>query len=411
LSSEPHIHVEYPGPAARKLLTAATKNLSVTGDPPLIVESASGVRVIDVDGNVFLDFASGLYGNQTGHAHPSVVRAVIEKVQRLTVSYDFPYVDETAVELAERLRSGAPGQVRGPVSFTCSGVAALAAAVEGAMAATGRPRIAVFTDEPISCKEPPVPLPYPDCRHCPEGKKPGSCGVECLEACIELLDLDDLRGQVAAVVFPPIRLTGGLDLPDPDFIEGFAEFLKKRKILLIADETVTAIGRVGKMFASSLYKLAPDIIVCGGGLGTGMSAGAVISKNKRLGETVKIKGNSNPVHIAAAAMTVDLVDRELAANARSMGNYLTNKLEKLSDSKKEITAVRGKGLLIGLELTGSPSSAKQDTSSCIEVARKCREQGLLIGVTGAESVVLAPPLVITKEQIDVAVDILGSVSS
>jgi 4-aminobutyrate aminotransferase-like enzyme len=410
LSPEQHVHVEYPGPLARKLLAGAAKQLTC-GSSPLAVVSASGVRVIDADGNTYLDFASGLYGNQTGHAHPSVVQAVIEKVQRLTVSYDFPYVDETAVELAERLRSAVPGQIRGPVSFTCSGESALLAAVEGALAATGRPRVAVFSDEPLSCKEPPVRLPYPDCHHCPEGKKPGDCGVECLEACIKLLDSDELRGQIAAVVFPPIRLTGGLALPDPDFAEALGEFLKKRKILLIADETVTAIGRAGKMFASSLYKLVPDIIVCGGGLGTGMSAGAVISKDKRIGETVRVKGNGNPIHIAAATAAVDLVDRELAANSRSMGNYLTNKLKELSDSKKEITAVRGKGLLIGLELTGSSSSAKQDASFCVEVARKCRERGLIVGVTGAESVILAPPLVVTKEQIEATLNILAGILS
>jgi 4-aminobutyrate aminotransferase len=409
LFSEPHIRVEYPGPTARKLLAAAAKNFSVEGEAPLVVESASGVSVIDVDGNVFLDFASGLYGNQTGHAHPSVVRAVIEKVQRLTVSYDFPYVDETAIELAERLRSGAPGQVRGPVSFTCSGDSALEAAVDAALAATGRARVAVFEDERLSCKEPPVPLPYPDCHRCPEGKKPGSCAVECLETCIGLLDSDELRGQVAAVIFPPIRLTGGLALPDQDFAEGLGEFLKKRKILLVADETVTAMGRAGKMFASSLYKIAPDIIVCGGGLGTGMSAGAVISKDKRIGEAVRVKENANPVHIAAAAAAVDLIDTELSANARSMGVYLNGKLEELSESKNEIAAVLGKGLLIGLEITDSPNSPEKNVPVCAEVAKKCRERGLLVGASGAMSVVLAPPLVVTKTQIDAAVDILRSV--
>jgi 4-aminobutyrate aminotransferase-like enzyme len=409
LPREPHIRVEYPGPTARKLLTAAAKNLSVEGEAPLVVESASGVSIIDVDGNVFLDFASGLYGNQTGHAHPSVVRAVIEKAQRLTVSYDFPYIDETAIELAERLRSGAPGQVRGPASFACSDDSALEAAMEAALAATGRPRVAVFTDEPSSCKEPPVTLSYPDCYRCPEGKKPGSCAVECLETCIGLLDSDDLRGQVAAVIFPPIRLSGGLALPDPDFTEGLGEFLKKRKILLVADETVTAMGRAGKMFASSLYKIAPDIIVCGGGLGTGMSAGAVISKDKRVGEAVRVKESANPVHIAAAAAAVDLVDRELSANARSMGVYLTGKLEELSESKNDIAAVLGKGLLISLEITGNPSLSEKDGRVCAEAAKKCRERGLLVGASGATSAVLAPPLVVTKSQIDAAVDILGAV--
>jgi 4-aminobutyrate aminotransferase-like enzyme len=407
LPREPHVHTEYPGPAARKLLTGAAKYLSPPGDSALAVESASGACVVDVDGNAYLDFASGLYGNQTGHAHPSVVRAVIERAQRLTVSYDFPYVDEAAVEMAERLRSAAPGRFLGPVSFTCSGELALVMAVESALAASGRPGVAVFTEQPLYSKEPTVVLPYPDCYHCPVGKDPDDCGVECLEKCIELLDGDELRGEVAAVVFPPVSVTGGFALPDPDFAAGLAEFAKKRKILVIADETVTGFGRTGKLFASAHYKLAPDIIVCGGGLGTGMSLGAVIYKNRRTADAAGRAGSADPINVAAASAAVELVERELAANARSMGGYLTDKLEGLPENHDFSGVVRGKGLLIALDVIKDPNSKEPDSSRRDAIASECRRAGLLVETAGPGSIVFAPPLVITKEQIDVSVKIIS----
>lgn len=404
---EPHVHTEYPGPAARKLLAGAAKHVSPPDDSLLAVESASGARVVDVDGNVYLDFASGLYGNQTGHAHPSVVRAVVERAQRLTVSYEFPYADEAAVEMAERLRSAAPGRFLGPVSFTCSGESALAAGVEAASGATGRVRVAAFSDEPVCCKEPTVVLPYPDCHRCPVGKDADDCGVECLEKCIELLDGDELRGEVAAVVFPPVRVAGGLATPDRDFVDGLAEFAKKRKILVIADETVTGFGRTGKLFASALYKLVPDIIVCGGGLGTGMSLGAVMYKNRRTADAAGHAGYADPINVAAAGAAVDLVERELAANARSMGGYLTDKLEGLCENYDFSGIVRGKGLLIALDVIKDPNSKEPDSSLRDGIANECRRAGLLVETAGPGSIVFAPPLVITKEQIDVAVKIVS----
>lgn len=404
---EPHVHTEYPGPAARRLLAGAAKHLSPPGDSPLAVESASGARVVDVDGNVYLDFASGLYGNQTGHAHPSVVRAVVEKAQRLTVSYDFPYADEGAVEMAERLRSAAPGRFLGPVSFTCSGKSALVMAVEAALAATGCAHIAVFSDEPLCYKEPTVVLPYPDCCRCPVGKDPEDCGVECLEKCIELLDGDELRGEVAAVVFPPMRVAAGFAPADPDFVDGLAEFAKKRKILVIADETVTGFGRTGKLFAAAHYKLTPDIITCGGGLGTGMSLGAVMYKNRRTADAPGRAGSADPINVAAAGAAVDLVDRELAANARSMGGYLTDKLEGLPEDCDFSGIVRGKGLLIALDVIKDPNSKEPDSSRRDAIASECRRAGLLIETAGPASIVFAPPLVITKEQIDIAVKIVS----
>ncbi|UCE27100.1 MAG: aminotransferase class III-fold pyridoxal phosphate-dependent enzyme [Candidatus Coatesbacteria bacterium] len=407
---EPQLRTEYPGPAARKLLAGAAKHVLGPGGTPVAVESASGARVVDVDGNVHLDFASGLYGNQTGHAHPTVVRAAIEKAQRLTVSYGFPYVDNDAVDLAERLRSAAPGRFLGPVSFACSGEPALAAAVESAMAATGRSRIAVFTDEPSCREEAAVRLPYPDCRRCPVGKNPGSCGVECLEKCIETLDGDEFRGEVAAAVFPLARVAGGFATPDMDFVAGFAEFAKKRKILLIADEIVTGFGRTGKLFASAYYKLTPDIIVCGGGLGTGMSLGAVTYKSRRTADAARPgAGTADPMSVAAAAAAVDLVERELAANARSMGGYLIDKLEGLLEESRVAGVVHGKGLLIGLEVVKDPGSGEPDGDRRDAIAGECRRRGLLVETAGPESIVFAPPLIVTKDQIDVAVRIIGDV--
>lgn len=407
MPSEPHVRTEYPGPAARKLLAGALKRLNRSGDSLLAVESAAGARVIDVDGNVYLDFASGLYGNQTGHAHPSVVRAVIEQAQRLTVSYGFPYVDEAAVELAGRLRSAAPGRFLGPVSFTCSGESALAMAVESARAATGRPGIAVFTEQPLYPVGLAVALPYPDCYRCPVGKDPDDCGVECLEKCIELLDGDEYRDKVAAVVFPPLHAGGGFAPADPDFAVGLAEFAKKRKMLVIADETVTGFGRTGKLFASAYYKLAPDVIVCGGGLGTGMPLGAVMYKSRRTADETGRTGAADPINIAAAGAAVDLVERELAANARSMGGYLTDKLEGLPENYDFSGVVRGKGLLIALDVIKDPDSKEPDGPRRDAIVSECRRTGLLVETAGAGSVVFAPPLVITKEQIDVAIKIVG----
>jgi 4-aminobutyrate aminotransferase-like enzyme len=407
LPSEPHVRTEYPGPAARKLLAGALKRLNLPGDSLLAVESASGARIIDVDGNVYLDFASGLYGNQTGHAHPSVVRAVIEQAQRLTVSYGFPYVDETAIELAGRLRSAAPGRFLGPVSFTCSDESALAMALDSAQAATGRPGIAVFTEQPLYPVEPTVALPYPDCYRCPVGKNPDNCGVECLEKCIELFDEDEHRDKVAAVVFPPVRVGDGFAQADTDFAIGLNEFAKKRKILVIADETVTGFGRTGKLFAAAHYKLAPDIIVCGGGLGTGMPLGAVMYKNRRTADAAERAGSTDPINVAAAGAAVDLVERELAANARSMGGYLTDKLEGLLEDYDFSGVVRGKGLLIALDVIKDSNSREPDNSRRDAIVSECRQTGLLVETAGVGSIVFAPPLVITKEQIDVAVKIAG----
>src|SRR5690606_7315566 len=208
--------------------------------------------------------------------------------------------------------------------------------------------------------------------------------------------------DVAAIFVEPIQGEGGYIVPPAGWLAGLRELCDRHGILLVVDEVQSGVGRTGTMWAVEHDGVMPDIITAGKGLASGLPLAALIARGDIMEWAPGKHGSTfggNPVACAAAMATLDLVDSELAANAATVGEHLTSRLTELMASQPAIEQVRGRGLMIGIELA-SPELAA-------DVERACFERGLLVLTCGAKSVRMAPPLVVTKQQADTAVAIFG----
>jgi 4-aminobutyrate aminotransferase len=217
-------------------------------------------------------------------------------------------------------------------------------------------------------------------------------------------------GEVAAVLVEPIQGEGGYLVPPDGFLRGLRNLCDRHGILLIFDEVQSGVGRTGKMFASQHWGVAPDIMTLAKGLGSGLPIGAVVAK-KRLMEkwTRGAHGNTfggNPLCCAAALATLELVEREYAANAATVGEYFMARLRELQARHETIGDVRGKGLMIGMELVKDRASRAPAKELCDAVIHRAFQNGLILLSCGTSTVRFMPPLLITKGDVDEAVTLL-----
>jgi 4-aminobutyrate aminotransferase len=427
----PHIKTELPGPKARALLERdrPVSSPSYPRDYPFVMSHGRGVEVWDVDGNRFLDFAAGIAVCATGHAHPKVVAAVKDAAERfLHISSD--YWHEGQVRLAERLAELAP--MGEPVmSFLAqSGTESVEGALKLARSVTGRPRFIgfiggfhgrtmgslSFTSSKVTQQKgffPTMPgvtlVPYPNpYRPLFAGADQGRAVLDYIEHV--LFPSHVPPEEVAAIVVEPIQGEGGYIVPPDGFLPGLRELCDRHGILLVLDEVQSGVGRTGKMFASQHWNVAPDIMTLAKGLGSGLPIGAVVAK-KRLMEKWPhgAHGNTfggNPLCCAAALATLDLVEREYATNAAAVGEHFLSRLRELQSRHETIGEVRGKGLMIGMELVTDRASRTPAKALAEAVLHRAFENGLLLLSCGASTVRFMPPLVATKGDVDEAMALL-----
>jgi 4-aminobutyrate aminotransferase len=432
----PFIMTELPGPEAKKVLEKDQKYVSqsYTRVYPLVVKRAMGVMVEDVDSNLFLDFTSGIAVCNTGHCHPKVVEAIKGQAEQFIHMSGTDFYYDVQSTLAQKLGQITPGPKEKRVFFGNSGAEAIEAALKLARYHTKRPRVLAFlgafhgrTMGALSLTaskvihergfSPLVPgithIPYAYCYRCPYHLQYPKCEVACVDWIREDLFKRSIPPEeVAAIFVEPIQGEGGYIVPPLEFHQKLYGLAKEFGILFVVDEVQTGMGRTGKMMAIEHWGVIPDIIALAKGIASGMPLGATVSQAEVMdwvpGSHASTFGG-NPISCQAALATIKLLEEGLIQNAAKIGDYLIEKLKELQKRFESIGEVRGKGLMIGVELVRDRETKEKAIEERNRVIQACFEKGLLILGCGENTIRLIPPLIITKNEADTALAILEEV--
>ena len=429
----PSITGDLPGPRACQIIARDARVLSpsYTRPYPLVVDRAQGAIVTDVDGNRFLDFNAGIAVVAAGHCHPHVVRAIQQQAERLIHMSGTDFYYENMVQLAESLARLAPGDQPRRVYFGNSGTEAVEAALKLARYHTGRGQFIAFlgcfhgrtlgslaltSRRPVQRAGfgPFMPgvhhVPYPYCYRCPYGKSPDTCGVECARAIEEQLLKTILPAhETAAIVIEPVQGEAGYIVPPRKFFDELTCIARRHDILLIFDEVQSGMGRTGRMWAAEHFDANPDILAVAKGIAGGMPLGAMVADAEVMnwppGSHASTFGG-NPVSVAASLATIELLERDLIRNAADMGEYLRNRMDSWPSRFRTVGDVRGLGLMIGIELVRDQRTKEKAPDERDAILRMAFERGLLILGAGDSTIRLSPPLTITRDHADYAMDVL-----
>ncbi len=421
---------ELPGPRSKAIIA---RKEWVVSDPldlhvNAVIDRGLGAAVTDVDGNTMLDLASGLGCLLVGHSHPKVVEAVQRQAAMFSHT-DFSVVPyEVYVELAERLVRLVGGERK--VALFNSGAEAVENAVKFAKAATGRPAVVCFDGAfhgrtlltmTLTARQTPykrgfgpfapevyrVPFSYPYRDADPSGRV-------ALEAVRRGFATIVDPSSVAAAIFEPEQGEGGYIVPGPAFLPGVQELCREHGILTIADEIQSGCGRTGRFLASEHFGLDPDIVILAKALGSGYPLSAVVGRT----EIMDAPGPSaiggtyvgNPVACAAAVAVLDVIEQEgLVERAEAVGKSIRARWEDLSDDLEQIGEIRGLGSMIGVEMVSDRGTKAPDGAFVGRLMAETQRRGVITVSCGPDHNVLRhlPPLVITDEQLDEALDVLA----
>jgi len=432
----PEIKTALPGPNARAIIERDRQFVSpsYTRDYPFVIARWQGAVVEDVDGNRFLDCAAGIAVNSTGVSHPEVVKAIADQAAKFIHMSGTDFYYEPQVRLAEGLASIAP--IEGPVRtfFGNSGTEATEASLKLARYHTKRQNIIAFlgsfhgrsmgsmalTASKVIQRRGFGPLLpgvyhalYPD----PYRSKGGAdqCAAECLafikdQLFVQLVAPD----EVAAIVVEPIQGEGGYVVPPKAFLQGRRELATEHGILLVVDEVQSGMGRTGKMFASEHFDLKADVVNIAKGIASGLPLGVTCARADVMawppGAHASTFGG-NPVSCAAALATIRLLRDGMVKNAAAVGAHLMAGLKALAGKHPLIGDVRGRGLMIGVELVRDRQTKERAIEERDAIVSACFARGLLLLGAGKNSIRFSPPLVLTREQADTAIAIFDQALS
>jgi 4-aminobutyrate aminotransferase len=424
-----------PGPKAKRLIEKDANYLSksYTRVYPLVVEKGRGVWLWDVDGNRFLDFNAGIAVCATGHSHPRVVKALKSQVSRFLHMSGTDFYYDQEIKLAEKLAEIAPGRVSKRVFLCNSGTEAVEACLKLARYQTRRSHAIAFygafhgrTMGALSLTaskavqrrhfSPLLPgvthVPYGDCMHCCYNLTFPACDFACINFIEEVVFKRVAPPEdVAAIFVEPIQGEGGYVIPPEGYHNRLKKLAEKYGILFVADEVQSGMGRTGKMFAIEHWNVVPDIIAVAKGIASGLPLGAVISRASLMDWEPGSHGNTfggNPVSCAAALQTIWLLQNGLVENAAKVGDFLVKSLRQIAGRHRLLSAVRGRGLMIGVDIAGNPHSRGKNSEARDKLVEICFENGLLILPCGDRSVRFSPPLVVTRKEAELALDIFES---
>lgn len=430
----PKLVTPLPGPNARRIVEADDRLISpsYTRSYPMVAKRGRGVRVEDVDGNEFLDFAAGIAVTSTGHCHPEVVKAIQDQAAELIHISGTDFYYESLVTLSERLSAIAP--MPGPHRFYYgnSGAEAVECALKIARYHTGRQHIIAFLGAfhgrtmgalSLTASKPQqrrrfaplvpgvthvrYPYAYRGCSGGPQEEEAFALG--CARYIEEKLFRTTLPPEeVAAIFVEPIQGEGGYVVAPTIFMQELRRICDKYGILLVADEVQSGAGRTGKWWAIEHTGVEPDIVCSAKGIASGMPLGICMTRAEIMdwkpGSHASTFGG-NPVSIAAALATMDILGREGIANAARVGEEMLDMLREWPARHPLVGDVRGRGLMIGIEIvknqeTREPAGALRD-----RIVELAFERGLLILGCGETSIRLAPPLIVSEQEAAVALDI------
>jgi len=431
--SGPEIKTSLPGPKASELIKRDEKLLSgsLTRSAPLVGEKAEGMYIEDPDGNVFMDFGSGIAVTALGHRHPAVVEAIKKQLDKLIFVNSLDYYSPPQVDYAEKICSLSPGKFDKKIFYTNSGSESVEAGIKIAKAHNRRPYgigyingfhgrtmgAISFTTTNVEGRRGFAPMypigqftPYPYCYRCMFNKEYPSCGLECMNYMTDIIFKKILPpDEVSFIILEAIQGSGGYIVPPKEFFTELRSICDEHGIVLIVDEVQTGFGRTGKMFACEHFDLEPDVITMSKAFAHGLPAGAAIAKAEVMDwDPGAHEGtlNGGPVIMEAAKAVLNVLDEEkLVENAEKMGKYLKQQLEVLQGKYPAIADIRGLGLMVGIEFVEADGKtpAKELRNKLIDAAFR---KGLLLLGAGVSSIRLAPPLIVKEKEIDMAMNII-----
>ena len=431
----PKLRGPVPGPKARAAVDSDARLISpsYTRSYPLVAKRGRGVRIEDVDGNEFLDFAAGIAVTSTGHCHPEVVAAIQKQAAELIHISGTDFFHEPLTDLAERLSAVAP--MPGPHKFFYgnSGAEAIECALKLARYHTGRQNVIAFLGGfhgrtmgalSLTASKPQqkrrfgpmlpgvthirYPYAYRGCSGGAQEEEEFSMG--CARYIEEKLFKTILPPEeVAAIFIEPIQGEGGYVVAPDNFLRELRAICNRHGILLVSDEVQSGAGRTGRWWAIEHSGVQPDIVCMAKGIASGMPLGICMSRAEIMdwvpGSHASTFGG-NPISIAAALATMDVLEREGIDNAARVGEFILERLRGWKHSHPLVGDVRGRGLMIGIELVKDKATREPAAALRNRVETVAFEKGLMILGCGETSLRLCPPLIVSKEEASVALDIL-----
>ncbi|MDR3292376.1 MAG: acetylornithine transaminase [Methanobrevibacter sp.] len=372
--------------------------MNTYGRQPIAISHGKGIKVWDNNDNEYMDLFAGIAVNNLGHAHPNILNALKEQSEKLIHCSNI-YYNENQLKLAKLLNKLIPNT---KVFFANSGAEANEGAIKLARKYTkkteiistknsfhGRTLATVTATGQPKYSEPFKPLPA-GFRH------------------VKFGNIDELKNTInnktAAIILEVIQGEGGIVTADRTYFKEVEKICKENNILLILDEVQTGFGRCGKMFASELFDLNPDITTVAKAIAGGFPMGAIIA-NEKIAEGFKIGDHGTtfggtPLACAIAIASINtILDENLIENSQNLGKYFKNELLKLKNKHDFIKDIRGYGLMIGVELA----------IKCSDIVDKARENGFLINCTSDKVIRLVPPLIIKKEEIDIFIKAMDEI--
>ena len=427
---------EIPGPKARQYLEMSRRYepRSMSEQPPVVWADAHGVWVTDVDGNTFLDFSSGVLVVNAGHSHPKIVSAVQEQAGRVINCYDF--VNQYRPALAKKLVEITPGNLDRAFILT-TGAETIEAAMKMARKYTGRKEIIAFqgafhgrTYGAMSAGGkrsgsgtrgfgpflPQVYLaPFAFCYRCVFDKTYPECDTWCFDY-LDWLVETETESDIAAVITETYQGGAGSIIPPPEWMAKLDRWCRARDVVLIIDEVQASFGRTGKLFGFQHYDVTPNLLCLGKGISSTLPVAAVVGESRimdALGPgSMSSTHGGNPLGARAALANIDVIlDEKLPQNAAKMGERLAQRFADLESKHPCLGDARGMGLVWGLEIVKDKQAKQPDAEAAARIVMDaCRHGLLMIAPIGLYGNVLriAPPLVITREQLDTGVDILDA---
>ncbi|MBA2442364.1 MAG: aspartate aminotransferase family protein [Rubrobacter sp.] len=417
-----------PGELAARHAAVMPGWMQLYYEEPMELVRGEGFKVWDSEGNEYLDFFGGIVTTISGHAIPEISEAVKYQADSLLHSSTL-YLIENQVRLAERLAELAPISGDKKVFFVGSGSEANEAALLFATAYRGSGEVIALRNSyhgrsfatmgitgqstwrptsrsalDVSYAVNPYRLRCPFCKEKPE------CTLACAEDVRQVVETTT-TGHVAAFIAEPIQGVGGFVEAPPGYFERVKEILDETGILFISDEVQTAFGRTGSHFwGIEAFDAEPDLVTMAKGLGNGLSIGAVMGRAEVVdsiaGKLSLSTFGGNHVSTAGALANLEyILDNDLQGNAREVGGYLKERLGELATRHPAVGEVRGRGLMLGLEMVGS--GGEPDAALAARFMEACRSRGVLVGKGGLKGNVIriAPPLIVTREAAREAADV------
>ena len=430
----PEITTELPGPKALEIIAEDEKYVTPSYPRPdykLVAEKGYGVWMEDVDGNVFLDCNAGVAVCSTGHCHPEIVNAVTEQTKTLMHMCGTDYYYRHMPDLGRKLNEIVPIEGATKTHFANSGAEAVETALKLAMYHTKRQKFVSFfgsfhgrTLGALSLTSSKraqrlgfarqaldvTHVPYPNkFRHFASDRPVDEETIT--RDCINWLENKLFKtttppSEVAGIVIEAVQGEGGYVPAPASFLKEIRRICDEHGIMMIVDEVQSGMGRTGKMFAIEHSGVAPDIMCLAKGIGSGLPIGATVAKAEIMswhkGAHASTFGG-NPVCIASALKTIELLEGGMVDNAREVGKYLMDGLRKLQEKHSTIGDVRGLGLMVGVEFINEDGSPNAELRDKLEI--ECFNRGLIILGCGDSVIRWSPPLILSKENVDVALEI------